>query len=153
MRKYLQDRFRALLRLDDPPHELALAFALGVFVAFSPTIGLHTLSCLALGWLFRLNKLVILTAAFINNPWTIVPLYGFCIWFGVKLLGGGVAVPQIPWGELNLTNSYLILKPYLWAFIAGTLVVGAVVAFLSYFLVHAVVVRYRKLEKPRRDRL
>jgi uncharacterized protein len=135
------------MRLDDPPHKLALAFALGVFVAFSPTIGLHTLSCLVLGWMLRLNKLVILTGAFINNPWTIVPLYGFCIWFGIKITGDG-AVPRIDWSQLNYANSYLILKPYLWSFVTGTLAVGAAAALVSYFLFRWFVVRYRKMENP-----
>ena len=147
MKKYIQDRFRGLLKLDDPPHKLALAFALGVFIAFSPTIGLHMVSCLAFGWMFRLNKLVIITASFINNPWTIVPLYGFCVWFGMKITGDDIAVPQIAWNELTFSSSYLVLKPYLWSFVAGTLLLGVIAAFLSYFLFYWVVVRYRRLEK------
>jgi uncharacterized protein len=146
MKKYIKDRIRDLMRLDDPPHKLALAFALGVFIAFSPTIGLHTLSCLLVGWVFRLNKLVIFTAAFINNPWTMVPLYGFCIWFGVRITGGNAAVPHIAWKELTFSNSYFVLKPYLWAYVAGTLIVGAVAAVISYFLFYWLVVRYRKAE-------
>jgi hypothetical protein len=148
MKKYIKDRIRSLFQLNDPPQKLALAFATGVFVAFSPTIGLHTVSCLVLGWLFRLNKLVIFTAAFINNPWTIVPLYGFCIWFGIKITGTDVSIPHIAWNELTLSSAYHTLRPYLWPYIAGTLVVGAVAAFLSYFLFHWAVVRYRKTEKP-----
>ena len=35
--------FRRLLALDDPPERTALAFAIGVFIAFSPFLGLHTI--------------------------------------------------------------------------------------------------------------
>jgi len=147
MRKYLRDRLHALIKLDDPPHKLALAFALGVFVACSPIIGLHVITCLALGWIFRLNKLVILTASFINNPWTVVPLYGFCIWLGIKITGENRAVPRIAWDQLSLAKSYIVLKPYLWSYVAGTLIVGAVSAVISYFLFYWLVVRYRKVEK------
>jgi uncharacterized protein (DUF2062 family) len=118
-----------------------------VFVAFSPTVGLHVLTSLALGWIFRLNKIVILTASFINNPWTIVPLYGFCIWFGLKITGHDAPVPPIAWNELTLANSFSVLKPFLWSYVAGTLIVGAIAAFISYFLFYGVVVRYRKMEK------
>ena len=118
-----------------------------MFVAFSPTLGLHVISCLALGWIFRLNKLVILTASFINNPWTVVPLYGVCIWFGLKITGHDGRVPDIAWNELTLANSYAVLKPFLWSYVAGTLVVGTVAAFVSYFLFYQIVVRYRKTEK------
>ena len=145
MKKYVKDRIRSIMRLEDPPHKLALAFAIGVFIAFSPTIGLHALSCLFLGWVFRLNTLVILTGAFINNPWTMVPLYGFCIWLGIRITGDNV-VPHIAWKELTFSNSYLVLKPYLWSYVAGTLIVGAVAAVISYFLFYGLVVRYRKTE-------
>ena len=147
MKKYLRDRLHALIKLDDPPHKLALAFALGVFVAFSPIIGLHVITCLVLGWIFRLNKLVILTASFINNPWTIVPLYGFCIWLGIKITGENRAVPRIAWDQLSFETSYIVIKPYLWSYVAGTLIVGAIAAVISYFLFYCLVVRYRKVEK------
>lgn len=147
MKKYIRDRFHFIIKLDDPPQKLALAFALGVFVAFTPTIGLHILTCLVLAWAFRLSKLVIITASFINNPWTIMPLYGFCIWFGVKITGDGSIVPTIAWSELSISTVYPVLKPYLLAYVVGTLIVGAVAALISYFLFYWAVVRYRQIEK------
>lgn len=145
--KYIKDRIRSIFRLNDSPHKLASAFALGVFIAFSPTLGLHTVSCILLAWAFRLSKLVVLTAAFINNPWTIVPLYGFCLWLGVKVTGSGAAIPNIAWNELSLANIYSILKPYLWPFIAGTLLVGVIAAAVSYAVIYWAAVRYRKQEQ------
>jgi len=135
MKYYIRDRIRAILRLKEPPHKLALAFALGVFVAFTPTIGLHLLTCLFLAWVFRVSRLVVITASFINNPWTTVPLYGFCIWLGIKITGED-RVPTIAWNELNITNFYVVLKPYLWPFVVGTLAAGVVASILSYFLVY-----------------
>jgi len=146
MKRYIRDRFHFIIKLNDPPHKLALAFALGIFIAFTPTIGLHLISCLVLAWALRLSKLVIITASFVNNPWTIVPLYGFCIWFGMKITGSDIAVPRIAWNELTFSNSYVILKPYLWSYVTGTLIIGAISAFLSYFLFYWAVVRYRKVE-------
>jgi len=147
MKRYIGDRLRSIMKIDDPPRKLALAFALGVFVAFTPTIGLHMITCLALAWVFRVSKLVVITASLINNPWTAVPLFGFCLWFGIMITGGGVLVPNIAWNELSISNAYLILKPYLWPFVAGTLTLGTVVAFISYFVFYWAVVRYRKMEK------
>jgi len=143
---HIRDRIHSLLKLSDPPHRLALAFGVGVFIAFSPTIGLHTLSVFAVAWAFRLNTVVILTAAFINNPWTIVPMYGFCLWFGIKITGSDIVTPDIPWGEVGVRDLFLLLKPYLWPFVAGTLVLGAIAAVLSYALFYWAVVRYRKAD-------
>ncbi len=147
MKKYIQDRIVSLFKLNDPPHKLALAFALGVFVAFSPLLGTHIISCIFLAWIFRVSKLVVLTASFVNNPWTIVPLYGFCIWFGIQITGTTVTVPQIAWNELTLRTAYLTLRPYLWPYIAGTLILGTIAAVISYIVFYWAVVRYRKLEK------
>lgn len=141
---HIRDRIRSLFKLNDPPHKLALAFAVGVFIAFSPTIGLHTLSVFAVAWAFRLNTIVVLTAAFINNPWTIVPLYGFCLWSGIKITGADIPTPDIPWEEIGISDLFVLLKPYLWPFVAGTLAVGAVAAALSYAVFYRAVVRYRK---------
>lgn len=142
--KYIRDRIRSVFQLKDSPNKLASAFALGVFIAFTPTIGLHTISCLFLAWLFRFSKLVVLTAAFLNNPWTIVPLYGFCLWLGIKITGTMAATPDIAWQTLTFSSAYDVLRPYLWPFVVGTIVVGACAAVISYFLVYWVAVRYRQ---------
>jgi uncharacterized protein (DUF2062 family) len=146
--KYIRDRIRSIIHLKDSPNRLASAFALGVFIAFTPTIGLHTISCLFLAWMFRLSKLVVLTAAFINNPWTVVPLYGFCLWFGIKITGSDVSAPHIAWNDLTVTNAYLVLKPYLWPFITGTLVVGAFAAIIAYGIIYWAIMQRRKTELP-----
>jgi uncharacterized protein (DUF2062 family) len=142
--RYIRDRIRSLFQLNDSPNRLALAFAVGVFIAFSPTIGLHTLSCLVFAWMFRLNKLVVFTAAFLNNPWSMVPLYGFCLWFGIKITGSMIETPDIAWQSLTFSSAYHILRPYLWPFVAGTVVAGTIAAILSYFFIYWAVVRYRR---------
>ncbi len=146
MRKYVRDRIRSIFKLDDSPSQLAIAFAVGVFIAFTPTLGLHTITCLVFAWLFRMNKLAIFAGAFINNPWTMVPLYGFCLWLGMKITGSDSSTPAIDWSTLTFTNAYAVLAPYLWPFVVGTLVAGAVAALVSYFVMHWAVVRYRKRE-------
>lgn len=147
-RNSVRARIRSLFNLNDPPRRLAMAFAVGVFIAFSPTVGLHTLSVFAVAWAFRLNTLVLFTAAFINNPWTIVPMYAFCLWFGILITGSNIATPDIPWGEVGIRDLFLLLKPYLWPFVAGTLVIGTIAAVFSYVLFYWAVVRYRKADMP-----
>jgi uncharacterized protein (DUF2062 family) len=142
--KDIREHIRSLFKLNDSPNEIALAFALGVFIAFTPTIGLHTISCLVFAWLFRMNKLAVFTAAFLNNPWTMVPIYGFCLWFGIQITGFSIDTPHIAWETLTLSNAYDILRPYLWPFVAGTVVVGAISALFSYFFIYWAVVRYRR---------
>ena len=58
--------FRRLLAIDDPPERTALAFSIGVFIAFSPFLGLHTIMATALAFLFRFNKIAIYTGTFVK---------------------------------------------------------------------------------------
>lgn len=58
------------------PRVLALSFCIGIYIAFSPFVGLHTVMTLAAGWLFSLNLAAMFGAAYlVNNPWTMVPVY------------------------------------------------------------------------------
>jgi len=150
MNTYIRERIREILKLNDPPHRLSLAFSLGIFIAFSPWLGLHIVSAVFLAWLFRLNKFVVLTASFVNNPWTIVPMYAFCLWFGVKITRSDLQVPEVAWGSLGVRELYDLLLPFLWPYLAGTVVVGGVAAFISYFGFLWALKRYRR-EETRTD--
>jgi hypothetical protein len=151
MNRFFRERVRGLFKLNDPPHRLALAFGLGVFIAFSPWLGLHIASAFLFAWLFRLNKIVVLTGSFVNNPWTIVPLYAFCLWFGIEITGGAVAAPDIDWRHLGVRDLLTVLRPFLWPFVAGTVVIGAAAAALSYAVFLWAVRRYRREEKELAD--
>ncbi len=134
--------FRRLLALDDPPERTALAFAVGVFIAFSPFLGLHTLLATLIAFLFRFNKLAIYTGTFINNPFlTLVPITFASYGLGARLLGrpahlprGGLALLKDShpltaayWHEL-FTHGWDILLP----FAVGGLCLAVVCSLLAY---------------------
>src|SRR5918992_6067465 len=86
--------FRRLLAIDDPPERTALAFSIGVFIAFSPFLGLHTIMATALAFLFRFNKIAIYSGTFINNPFlTLVPIILASYGVGALLMGRPLALP------------------------------------------------------------
>src|SRR5918912_737342 len=86
--------FRRLLAIDDPPERTALAFAIGVFIAFSPFLGLHTIMATALAFIFRFNKIAIYTGTFINNPFlTLVPIILASYAIGAFVMGRPLALP------------------------------------------------------------
>jgi len=90
----LRATFRRLLSLDDPPERTALAFSVGVFIAFSPFLGLHTLLATLIAFLFRFNKVAIYSGTFINNPFlTLVPIIVASYAVGAFLLGRPVRIP------------------------------------------------------------
>ncbi|MGH9941559.1 MAG: DUF2062 domain-containing protein [Pyrinomonadaceae bacterium] len=87
--------FRRLLAVDDPPERTALAFSVGVFIAFSPFLGLHTIMATTLAFAFRFNKIAIYAGTFINNPFlTLVPIIVVSYWLGAFVMGRPVDLPD-----------------------------------------------------------
>jgi uncharacterized protein (DUF2062 family) len=87
--------FRRLLAIDDPPERTALAFSIGVFIAFSPFLGLHTVLATLIAFIFRFNKIAIYTGTFINNPFlTLVPIIVGSYAIGALILGRPLRIPQ-----------------------------------------------------------
>jgi uncharacterized protein (DUF2062 family) len=85
---------RRLLSLGDPPERTALAFSIGVFIAFSPLLGLHTILATLFAFLFRFNKIAIYTGTFINNPFlTLVPIILASYALGALVMGRPLALP------------------------------------------------------------
>ena len=90
----IRSAFRRLLALDDPPERTALAFSVGIFIAFSPFLGLHTLMATLIAFWFRFNKIAIYTGTFVNNPFfTLVPIIVASYAVGAFLLGRPLSLP------------------------------------------------------------
>ena len=104
---------RRLLAIDDPPERTALAFSVGIFIAFSPFLGLHTIIATALAFIFRFNKVAIYTGTFINNPFlTLVPIILASYGIGALVMGSPVALPEE--GLAMLKEPHLLTASY-WA--------------------------------------
>ena len=131
-----------ILHLREPPHRTALAFAVGAFIAFSPTYGLHTLSALFCAWAFRLNVVALVAGSLINNPWTVVPILGATLWTGVQLTG----LPEVPamnWADLSAMALYKQVMPYAMPFFLGGFVLSALGAVVGYPIAYAAIVVHR----------
>ena len=103
--------FRRLLAVDDPPERTALAFSIGVFIAFSPFLGLHTIVATLIAFLFRFNKIAIYSGTFINNPFlTLVPIIIVSYAVGAFLLGQPLRIP--PEGIELLRHPRLLTGDY-----------------------------------------
>jgi uncharacterized protein (DUF2062 family) len=139
--------FRALLRqvlhLQESPQRTALAFSIGVFIAFSPAYGLHMALAVLCSWLFGLNFVALLAGAFVNNPWTFVPILGATYWTGALLLGRTDS-PAFTWQDMSFAGMYQQIIPYALPFILGGVVLSIVGALLTYPTAYAVISKYRR---------
>ncbi len=134
--------FRRLLAIDDPPERTALAFSIGIFIAFSPFLGLHTIMATVVAFAFRFNKIAIYTGTFINNPiLTLVPIIIVSYAVGAFILGRPVDIPEE--GVELLKNPQLFSGDYykrlfvqswgiVWPFAVGATVLSVVCSVLAY---------------------
>jgi uncharacterized protein (DUF2062 family) len=144
---WLVRRLRILLQVEGSPTRVALAFALGVFIAFFPILGIHTGLALVLALTFRLNKVAILTGAWMNNPWTLAPIYSAGTLFGCMLLGvSPAALPAVDWSLRGRAFYHSLLegfRPLLLPFVVGNLIAGVFAAAVTFVVVRSVLVRRR----------
>lgn len=134
--------FRRLLALDDPPERTALAFSIGVFIAFSPFLGLHTIVATLFAFLFRFNKIAVYSGTFINNPFlTLVPIIIASYATGALILGRPLRIPAA--GIELLKNPHLLTSNYyrqlfhegwdiVWPFTIGGMVLSVVCSLIAY---------------------
>ena len=135
--------FRQILHLRETPHRTALAFAVGVVIGFSPAYGLHMLMVGFCAWAFGLNLIALLAGAFLNNPWTLIPVLGGTYWTGATLLGIQ-EFPSFDWSDLTFKGIYHQVMPYAWPFFVGGMVLSIVGGLLSYPVAYALISKYRQ---------
>jgi len=115
---------------------VAAAFALGVFIAFFPILGIHSAMALALAVVFRLNKSHP-GRGLDEQPWTIAPIYTAGTLMGCLVLGSRreprrrrLVAPR----ARVLRVAPRRLPPLLLPFVVGSLLLGAVAGTLSFLV-------------------
>ncbi len=144
-----------VLSLDDTPHRIALGVAIGIFITWTPTIGLQMILTLALSALLGANKFVGIPFVWISNPFTLVPIYGPNYFLGCRLLGGKYAFSEFMEAvdRASQMNSGFIARvqgwweaiwPILVPLWAGSIIIGASLGLISYAGVYYGVKAFRR---------
>lgn len=138
-----------LLHVHDTPERTAAAFAVGVFIGFSPFLGFHTILGIIVAFVFNLNRVAALLGVYTNLPWIIAGYYAFS-----TMLGAAVTRMQLPPGsrervvalfELSLRSGDFwrqlggLLRPLLVPFMVGSFIGCSILAALAYPLALAFV--------------
>jgi uncharacterized protein (DUF2062 family) len=127
--------------MEDTPTRLALAFAIGVFIAFFPILGIHTGMALLVAVVFRLNKVALLAGAWTNNPWTLGPMFLTGTLAGCALLGiPAHGLQDMDWslrGRAFYEALFESLRPLVVPFLVGNLVMGVLAGGLAFVVLRA----------------
>jgi uncharacterized protein (DUF2062 family) len=142
LRRVLRYHWLKFLRLQEDPRKLAWGMALGVFIAFTPTIPFHMVGALTLAALLRVSPVTAFLGIQICNPLTIPAIYLAAYKVGQFLLyrGKPLVFPE--------TFSFEAWMGVLWqgglALQVGGVILAIPPAIASYFLTLWIIQRYRR---------
>jgi hypothetical protein len=141
---------KRVLRLNGSPHTIAIGFAAGVFVAWSPLFGLHYALALACAFLVRGNMLASILGTTLGNPLTLAAMWALDYKVGELILGKHLRRMPLHFDESLAHKSFEALWPIVKPMLVGSLPLGLVTGTISYFIVRATVQAY---QSARRERL
>jgi len=153
--KKIYERF---LRIRGRPREIALGFALGLFIGMTPSIGFQMAIAAFLAALFKWNKFSAAIGVWITNPLTAPFIYSINYLIGARLLEikRGYSLTS----EISIAGmSHLLHKApeILWALILGGAILGLPLAVAGYYFSYSAITRYQERIKEtiarRRERL
>ena len=142
LRRLFRYHWLKFRRLQDDPRKIAGGMALGVFIAFTPTIPFHMVGALALAAVLRVSPVSAFLGIQICNPLTIPAIYLAAYKVGQFLLyrGKPLVFPE--------TFSFEAWIDVLWqggvALQVGGVVLAIPPAIVAYFLTLWIVQRYRR---------
>ena len=145
------DRVRSMRLIDASPEAIAVSFGVGVFIGFTPLVGLHTVIALVAAQVFRLRSVPAVTGVFVSNPVSFVPIYTFCLWVGALVMGVDVTdvLISIKWKQMSFMTMAEELGALLVPFFVGTTAMGLLGGFVGYVALREYLARDRSREEQR----
>lgn len=140
----LHKTYERFIRIRGQPREIALGFALGIFIGMTPTIGVQTPLAVFLAAMFKWSKLSAGFGVWITNPLTAPFIFGINYFVGAQLIGLESAFGIS--GDLTWTvvKDMIQKAPRLFgALTVGGIVLGLPLAVAGYYVSFQVIEKYR----------
>ena len=135
-------RMRSILTLDSHPGHISAGFAVGVFISFTPFFGLHSILAIIAAFILRINKVTCLTGAWVNTPFTVVPVLMASYRLGEHILGH--QPDKIVLKDLSFSYAIELLQSHGAPLLIGTSLFGFAAALVSYAVLYYIIVRFRR---------
>lgn len=147
--------FKRMIHSRSTPHQIALGAAIGIFVAWTPTIGFQMALAVPICLFLKANPLASIPPVWITNPVTAVPIYGFNYRVGRFILGGpsfqefGRQMRDV-FNAMRTDGVWMSLQHLLqvgeevfWPLVIGSVIVGLLLAVTAYPAAYFLVRRLR----------
>ncbi len=168
---YLRKR---LHRLPDSPHRIALGFACGVFVSFTPFFTMHFILAAALAWPLRANVLAAIFGTAVGNPLTFPLISTLALWLGRGIMGRSgnesdfeaisyafaagfnaiwsTVTSWFGYGPSMLDGLLVFLDDVFLPYLVGGIGPGLICAVISYWTIGPIVEAYQNRRRAKLDR-
>lgn len=145
----MRPALRWITKLRSSPRAIAGGFSLGMFIAFTPTLGAQIALAIIFSTFFNFNRAAAILPVWITNPVTVAPIFTFNYWIGQSIWGGphvsevsqlflnlGKTMARLDiWESKQLFYEMINLGPELIIPLCiGSLIVSTVTALLTYFI-------------------
>lgn len=143
----LRPVIRWILKLRSSPRAIAGGLGVGMFIAFTPTVGIQIILAIVAATICNVNRAAAIAPVWITNPVTVAPVYTFNYWLGTLIWPGpplaevkelfvnlGTALTHLQFWDLQkavlamMQIGMEILIPLL----IGSFEVGVVLGILTY---------------------
>jgi uncharacterized protein (DUF2062 family) len=140
-----QKGYERFLKIRGTPQEIALGFAMGLFVGMSPTLGFQMAIAVFFAVLFKWNKISAAVGVWISNPVTAPVIYPVTYLLGAKVLGIDELYPfpkimDMSWFLEMLRNTPEIIS----LMTLGGVILGIPLAVAGYFFTFTAVNKYQQ---------
>ena len=121
-----------ILRLRSSDYSLAMGFAIGVGMSFTPFIGFHVLLAMLLAWVMRANFIIAIIGTVVGNPWTFPLIWVLIYSVGTSILG----VAPVEADVSMLSFSFFMESPgnVVVSMVVGGVVIGLGVGVVTFGL-------------------
>lgn len=145
----LRPILRWILKLRSSPRAIAGGLGVGMFIAFTPTVGIQIILAVVAATICNVNRPAAIAPVWITNPVTVAPVYTFNYWLGTFIWPGppledvkelftnlATALTHLQFWDMKeavlamLQIGIEILIPLL----IGSLEVAVVLGILTYFI-------------------
>lgn len=134
-----------LISMQGNPSKIALSLALGIFIGVMMPVGMQMAVAIPLAMLFNVNIIITVTATFITNPFTIIPLY-----YAIIKIGEFLTQIKISWVKIEaiiknpeMKNFLALGYESLIVFFTGSFTLGLITSVFLYLITLRLIKNYR----------
>jgi uncharacterized protein (DUF2062 family) len=145
---FFRRTFDRFLRIRGNPREIALGFALGIFIGMTPSMGFQIPVVVFFAALLKWNKISSVLGVWITNPATAPFIYSLTYVTGAKILGHD-AIQNFNLSDISIRLLLQKAPKIIIAMSVGGVVMGLPLAVLAYIIAHKLSRRYQEQVKKK----